>query len=35
MFLETAEKGIRADWERALLCVAYDTMARRGELVTL
>jgi hypothetical protein len=25
-FLETAGKGIRADRERALLCVAYDTM---------
>ncbi len=34
-FLETAGKGIRADRERALLCVAYDTMARRSELVAL
>jgi integrase len=34
-FLETAGKGIRADRERALLCVAYDTMARRSELVSL
>jgi integrase len=34
-FLETAGKGIRADRERALLCVAYDTMGRRSELVAL
>jgi integrase len=34
-FLETAGEGIRADRERALLCVAYDTMARRSELVAL
>jgi integrase len=34
-FLETAGKGIRADRERTLLCVAYDTMARRSELVSL
>jgi integrase len=34
-FLETAGKGMRADRERALLCVAYDTMARRSELVSL
>jgi integrase len=34
-FLETAEKGLRADRERALLCVAYDTMARRSELIAL
>jgi integrase len=34
-FLETAGKGIRADRERALLCVAYDTMARRSELISL
>jgi integrase len=34
-FLETAGKGIRADRERALVCVAYDTMARRSELVSL
>ena len=27
-FLKIAGKGIRADRERALLCVAYDTMAR-------
>jgi integrase len=34
-FLITAGVGIRADRERALLCVAYDTMARRSELVAL
>lgn len=34
-FLETAGEGIRAERERALLCVAYDTMARRSELVAL
>jgi integrase len=32
-FLKTAGEGLRADRERALLCVAYDTMARRSELV--
>ena len=34
-FVKTAGKGLRADRERALLCVAYDTMARRSELVAL
>jgi hypothetical protein len=34
-FLETAGKGIRADRERALLCVVYDTMALRSEFVSL
>ena len=34
-FLNTAGKGLRADRERALLCVAYDSMARRSELVAL
>jgi site-specific recombinase XerC len=33
--IETAGEGIRADRERALLTVAYDTMARRAELVAL
>lgn len=33
--LITADDGIRRDWERALLCVGYDTMARRGELLAL
>jgi integrase len=32
-FIESAREGLRADRERALLCVAYDTMARRSELV--
>jgi len=32
-FIGTAGEGLRADRERALLCVAYDTMARRSELV--
>jgi site-specific recombinase XerD len=34
-FIESAGDGLRADRERALLCVAYDTMARRSELVAL
>jgi site-specific recombinase XerD len=34
-FIESAGEGIRADRERALLCTAYDTMARRSELVAL
>jgi site-specific recombinase XerC len=34
-FIESAGEGIRADRERALLTVAYDTMARRSELVAL
>ncbi|MDP8988695.1 MAG: tyrosine-type recombinase/integrase [Acidobacteriota bacterium] len=34
-FLVTAGEGIRADRERALLSVGYDTMARRSELVAL
>ncbi len=34
-FIESAGEGLRADRERALLCVAYDTMARRSELVAL
>jgi integrase len=32
-FIENAGVGLRATRERALLCVAYDTMARRSELV--
>jgi integrase len=32
-FLETAGESLPATRERALLCVAYDTMARRSELV--
>ena len=34
-FLKTAGKSLPATRERALLCVAYDTMARRSELVGL
>jgi integrase len=34
-FIQTAGEGLRADRERALLCVAYETLARRGELVAL
>jgi integrase len=32
-FLEIAGEGLPATRERALICVAYDTMARRSELV--
>lgn len=32
-FIDEAGEGLRATRERALLCVAYDTMARRAELV--
>ena len=34
-FIGSAGEGLRADRERALLCVAYETLARRGELVAL
>jgi integrase len=34
-FIDGAGEGLRADCERALLCVAYETRARRGELVAL
>jgi integrase len=34
-FIGSAGKGLRADRERALLCVAYETLARRSELVAL
>jgi len=34
-FIENAGQGIRADRDRALLSVAYDTMGRSGELVAL
>src|SRR5271163_755970 len=30
-FIGSAGKGLRADRERAMLCVAYETLARRGE----
>jgi len=34
-FIDSAGCGLRADRERAMLCVAYETLARRGELVAL
>jgi integrase len=34
-FLETAGESLPATRERALVCVAYDTMGRRSELVAL
>ena len=34
-FVQYAGTGLRPARERALLCVAYDTMARRSELVAL
>src|SRR5882762_7832393 len=34
-FIGSAGEGLRAARERALLCVAYETLARRGELVAL
>jgi integrase len=34
-FIEGAGEGLRSDRERAMLCVAYETLARRGELVAL
>src|SRR6202790_686816 len=34
-FIASAGQGLRADRERALLCVAYETMVRRSELVAL
>jgi integrase len=34
-FIESSGKGLRADRERAALCVAYETLARRAELVAL
>jgi integrase len=34
-FIGCAGQGLRADRERALLCVAYETLARRAELVAL
>jgi integrase len=29
-FIESAGEGLRADRERAMLCVAYETLARRS-----
>jgi integrase len=34
-FIDGAGESLRADRERALLCVAYETLARRGELVAI
>jgi len=34
-FIGSAGQNLRADRERALLCVAYETLARRSELVVL
>ena len=34
-FIESAGEGIRADRKRAMLRVAYETLARRGELVAI
>src|SRR6266850_4219106 len=34
-FIDGAGESLRADRERALLCVAYETLARRGELIAL
>ena len=34
-FIDSSGEGLRADRERAMLCVAYETLARRGELVAL
>src|SRR5208283_489218 len=34
-FIESAGEGLRADRERAILCVGYETLARRRELVAL
>jgi integrase len=34
-FIASAGEGLRADRERAMICVAYETLARRGELVAL
>jgi integrase len=34
-FIKSAGEGLPADRARAMLCVAYETLARRGELVAL
>jgi site-specific recombinase XerD len=34
-FIDSAGEGLRAHRERAVLCVAYETLARRSELVAL
>jgi hypothetical protein len=35
VFFESAREGLRADRERAMLCIAYETIVRRGEFVAL
>jgi integrase len=35
IFIDGAGESLRADRERAMRCVAYETLARRGELVAL
>ena len=34
-FIGSAGSALRADRERAMLCVAYETLARRSELAAL
>jgi len=34
-FIDSAGEGLRADRERAMLCLAYESLARRGELVAI
>src|ERR1700728_206179 len=34
-FIQSAGESLRADRERAMLCVAYESLARRAELVAL
>src|SRR3984885_13479402 len=34
-FIDSAGEGLRADRERAMVCVAYETLARRAALVAL
>jgi integrase len=34
-FIESAGEGLLSDRERAVLCEAYGTLARRGELLAL
>src|SRR5271154_5097329 len=34
-FIESGGQGLRADRERAMLCVAYETLTRRSELAAL
>lgn len=34
-FIDSSGKDLRADRERDMLCVAYETLARRSELVAL